>query len=297
MDEALEFAARLVGVFYALGGLVAIRAMAVSELLDRALNMITLKREPAKVVARRWLLGGGAVMTGASGVAAALLSFWAVPLFAANLVVQAGWLAWARTAFPPEDEEEATGRRRTTNAALGYAALTLLVLYLWRQGRLSGALDPWTAVPTALALLGYGAYLLRSLFWRSKGGWGGGDDDDYGEADGEADTVKHPSRIRFTVHPWRYPILDAEDDYPYNHFELLDIEVADEIEAWHDAYVALFIAAGEDAETVFRSEEEEAAHRAKGAEFVQYLRDTYGRDNVEGPIYVPPAQVRGESAC
>lgn len=296
MDEVLEIAARLAGVFYALGGLVAIRAMAVSEMLDRALNMITLKQEPAKAVVRRWLLGTGAVLTGASGVAAALLSSWAVPLFAANLGAQAGWLAWARTAFPPEDEEDAVGRRRTTNAALGCAVLTLLVLYLWREGRLAGPLDPWTAVPTAAATLGYGAYLLRSLFWRSKGGWDGGDDDDYVEADGEADTVKHPSRIRFTVHPWRYPILDADDDYPYNHFDLLDIEVADEIEEWHDAYVALFIAAGEGAETVFPSEEEEAAHRAKGAEFVEYLRGTYGRDNVEGPIYVPVADVRAESA-
>lgn len=294
MDEVLEIAARLAGAFYAVGGLIAIRAMAMSEMLDRALNMITLKREPAKTVVRRWLLGAGAVLTGASGVAAALLSFWAMPLFAANLGAQAGWLAWARTAFPPEDEEDAAGRRRTTNAALGYAVLTLLVLYLWRQGRLSGALDPWTAVPTGLATLGYGAYLLRGLRWPSKGGWSGGGGDN-AEADYPVDTVRHPSRIRFTVHPWRYPILDADDDYPYNHFELLDVEVAGEIEEWHDAYVALFMAAGEGAKTVFPSEAEEAAHRAKGAEFVDYLRGTYGRDNVEGPIYVPLAEVRADS--
>lgn len=289
MDEVLEIAARLAGVFYALGGLVAIRTMAVSELLDRALNMITLKREPAKAVVRRWLLGIGAALTGASGVAAALMSVWAVPLFAANLGAQAGWLAWARTAFPPEDEEDALGRRRTTNAALGYAAITLLILYLWHEGRLAGVLDPWTAVPVAAATLGYGAYMLRSLFWRPGGGWSGGEAD---EAAGSSDQpVRHPARIRFTVHPWRYPILDAEDDYPYNHFELLDIEVADEIEAWHDAYVTLFLAAGEEATTAFPSPEEEAAHRAKGAEFVEYLRGTYGRDNVEGPFYVPLSEV------
>ena len=295
MEEIPEIAARLAGALYAVGGLIAIRAMAVSEMLDRALNMITLKREPARVVARRWLLGAGAVLTGASGVAAALLSSWAVPLFVVNLALQAGWLMWARTAFPPEDAEEAADRRRTTNAALGCAALTLLVVYLWRDGRLAAPLDPWTALPTAAALLGYGAYLVHGLRWRSKSGWDGGGDDDAAEALSDP-PARHPSRIRFTVHPWRYPILDAGDDYPHNHFDLLDIVVADEIEEWHGAYVALFAAAGEGARTVFASEEEEEAHRAKGAEFVEYLRGIYGRDNVEGPFYVPLADVRAESA-
>lgn len=296
--EILEIAARLAGAFYAFGGLIAIRSMAMSELLDRAIAMIKLQKEPRKVLVRRLLLGVGGALTGASGFAAALLSWWAVPLFIANMAAQAGWLVWARSAFPPEDEDDAKGRRSTTNAALGYAAVTVAVLYLWRDGRLAPPDHLWTAVPVAIATLGYFAYLYRSLYWSPKGGgaFGGDDDDDEAEEYREPDPVRHPSRIRFVVHPWRYPIVDADDDRLLNHFELLDPIDAGDIEAWHDRYVDFFIKAGEDAATAFPTPEEEAAHRAEGEKFVDLLKLIYGRENVEGPIYVPVEDVRLESA-
>lgn len=296
--DFLEIAARLAGAFYALGGLVAIRSLAVSEMLDRAIAMIKLRREEPKVLVRRLLLGVGGALTGASGFAAALLSWWAVPLFLANVAAQAGWLVWARSAFPPEDEDDRKGRRSTTNAALGYAAVAVAVLYLWRDGRLAPFDHPWTAVPVAAAALGYFAYLVRSLYWAPKGGgiFGGGDGDDW-EEQRESDRVRHPARISFIVHPWRYPIVDADDDRLLNHFELLpDIEVAEEIEAWHDRYVGWFVEAVDDAATAFPTPEHEAAHRAEGERFVEYLRATYGRENVEGPVYVPIGDVRLESA-
>jgi hypothetical protein len=164
----VEHAIRAVGLFYALGAVFLIRQMAVAELMDRALAAIEMKGEAGKQIVRRWLLGAGAAFTGTSGVAALLLSSWALPLFALNMVLQAGWLVWAASAFPPEDEEDALGRRRTLNAAFFYATVTVTVFALGFEGRLR----PWgewqSAVPVAAATLAYFVYLARSLsgMWR-----------------------------------------------------------------------------------------------------------------------------------
>lgn len=159
----MEYVVRAVGLFYAAGAIFLIRQMALSEALDMALSAVKLEREPAKHLARRWLLGTGAALTGASGVAALLASVWALPLFVLNLLLQGGWLLWAAKAFPPEDAEDALGRRRTFNAFFFYATVTATVFALaWE-----GALRPWdefgTAVPVAAATLGYFVYLLRSM--------------------------------------------------------------------------------------------------------------------------------------
>lgn len=164
----VEYAIRAIGLFYAFGAVFLIRQMAMAEVLDRALAAIELKGEQKKQVVRRWLLGAGAALTGASGVAALLMSSWALPLFAVNMVLQAGWLVWAATAFPPEDEEDALGRRRTMNAAFFYATVTVTVFALGFEG----CLRPWdewqSAVPVAAATLAYFVYLARSLsgMWR-----------------------------------------------------------------------------------------------------------------------------------
>lgn len=178
----VEYAIRAIGLFYALGAVFLIRQMAMAEVLDRALSAIELKGEATKQIVRRWLLGAGAALTGASGVAALLLSSWALPLFALNLVLQAGWLIWAASAFPPQDEEDALGRRRTLNAAFFYATVTVTVFAFGFEGRLR----PWNewqgAVPVAAATLAYFVYLARSLsgMWRParKERPGPADDDD-----------------------------------------------------------------------------------------------------------------------
>ena len=287
----IEIAVRAVGLFYAAGAILLIRQMAMSEVLDRAIAAINLRREETKVIVRRWLLGAGAALTGASGAAALLLSWWAVPLFAANLVLQGAWLAWAVRAFPPEDEEEALGRRRTFNAFFFYATVTVTVFALAYEGRLR----PWgewqTALPVAVAVAAYTIYLARCLGWLAPSGRGGdaADDEDfdpaaYGDAEEE---IRHPSRIRFEVHPWRYPVVDADDGRLLSHYTYLDYETANEIEAWHSDYAGFVTGAGEGATSVFPSEEVEAEHRAQAEGFVEHLRAIYGRENVEGPVYLP----------
>ena len=282
----VEYLVRGVGLLYALGAIFLIRQMALSEVLDRAIALMKARPEPRKQIVRRWLLGGGAVLTGASGVAALLLSSWALPLFVLNLVAQAIWLVWATTAFPPEDEEDALGRRRTMNAAFLCATVAATVFALAFEGRLR-PWDEWqSALPVALALAGYAVYALRSF-----GAFATGTRNETGDGLDEVqpiDRIRHPSRIRFEVHPWRYPIVDADDGRLLSHFELLpDYEMAEDIEAWHDRFVDYVSESIGGPGTVFPSPEVEAAHRAEGEKFVEYLRDTYGRDNVEGPIYLP----------
>lgn len=159
----LEYAVRAVGFFYALGAIFLIRQMAVSDFLDRAIAAVKLEEQPRKEIIRRWLLSVGAALTGASGVGILLMSSWAVPLFVANLVIQVGWLAWSATSFPPQDQEDALGRRRSFNAAFFYATMTVTACALAYEGRLR----PWdelqTAGPTIVATFGYFAYLLRSM--------------------------------------------------------------------------------------------------------------------------------------
>lgn len=161
----LEYLVRGVGLFYALGAVFLIRQMVMSEVLDRALNLIQMTHEPGKVVMRRWLLGAGAVFTGASGVAALLFSSWALPTFAVNLALQGGWLVWAARAFPPQDAEDALGRRRTFNAFFFFATMTVTVFALGYEGRLRPWNELQTALPVVAALAGFAIYLVRGLRW------------------------------------------------------------------------------------------------------------------------------------
>jgi len=292
----LDIAARAIGVFYFVGGIFVIRQMAFSELLDQVTRAISLERRQPKDGMKLWLLGAGAVLTSGGGAALGVLSAWALPIFAVNLLSQLVWLVWARSAFPVEDDEDRLGRDRTRNAAILYAAMLAGVAALWSAGRLAPLGAPTTAV-TLVGLVGAAAYALYSLGRTPRSGWSNDDDGTDWKAEArereEAEKLaadpdyRHPSRIRFEVHPYRYPIVDADDGRLLNHFTYLQVEDADEIEAWHDEYINYVIARSPGAKTVFPSEEVENAHRARAEEFVALLKMTYGRDNVEGPFYLP----------
>jgi hypothetical protein len=150
--DPIDIAARLVGAFYAFGGVMALRAVAMDALLDRALSALSASSPRRKDAVRRRVLASGAVLTALSGLGLAMMSGWAPRLFLANLTVQAGWLLWARTAFPPTDEAEARGRRSVINAAVGWIVATALVLWLEWNGRLGDPGDP-----LALTVLGIAA--------------------------------------------------------------------------------------------------------------------------------------------
>jgi hypothetical protein len=276
---------RIVGIFYLLSGLAGMRAMAVDSLLDKVLAGITLKPTERKEVVRRWFLVSGSATVGLSGAALMVLSLWAVPLFVVATLLQAAWLIWARTNYVPESDDEVRGRRQSTNAAIIYAAMTAMVVWVGAAGMLMPWLDPWALfIPVAGLLL---AYLVRHLFWKpGKGKW----DDDTDDPPFEAAPLAPLYRIHIEPKWGGYPLEDADTNLGIAYGDYLDDPLADRIYEWTCAFHG-----DDDYETQafwarFDSPEAEAAHRAEGRAIVAELETIFGPGNITGPVY--PADIR-----
>jgi hypothetical protein len=140
-----QFGAIAVGAFYVFAGVVVLRAMA----LDRVMNqLLVVLNEPSapKEVLRSRVLAIGAYLTLGSGVALMFLSPLAAPAFVVSALWQGGYLLWAERALPPEDDDEARGRRQTKNAFVVYLAATGFVLWL----AMKGLLRPWDVEALAI---------------------------------------------------------------------------------------------------------------------------------------------------
>ncbi|MGL4322954.1 MAG: hypothetical protein ACRCTD_02850 [Beijerinckiaceae bacterium] len=133
---SVDFAAlglRAVGAFYIFAGVVALRAITMDRLMDGMLGALTGEMRAPRDTIRRLLLAGGAVLTLAGGVALALLHNWSPFLMLASALTQVVWLACAHQHFPPQDADDARGRRQTANAFVIYLLATAFVLLLWRS--------------------------------------------------------------------------------------------------------------------------------------------------------------------
>lgn len=267
--DIVEVVFRAVGIFYAIGALAVIRSLTFSELIDRAIDMIALKKEEPKRIVRRWLLGTGGALTGTGGVALAVMSAWAVPIFILNLAVQAGWLFWAASAFPVEDEEDVAARRKTLNAALGCALMAVGVVWLFRSGRLSDYGEPISAGLTALAAVFYLALLIHQLSFRSRG-----------NLDGDRE---RPRRVVLSLDDGDVLLRDADTGFSVHLHAVLPFDLAEWISAWHDQWCETMA----EHDGGFASSEAEASHRAEAAEIMRELEAVFGQGNVEGPEGYP----------
>ena len=133
MQTALPWILFTLGVFYAAGGVVLVRRMAVDTFLDKALAALTMKTNKAEETATR-ILTAGAWLTLASGLTLMAQSRAALVVFAVNIALQAGYLIWAQRARPPEDELERRGRKATINAFFIYVGVFGLVILMEQQG-------------------------------------------------------------------------------------------------------------------------------------------------------------------
>lgn len=122
----MEWAARAIGVFYALGGLMLLYQAWLNWRLQRALSGLISVPTAEQVADGVIALGGVLVL--ASGAALAALSAWAVVAFLAGWVIQAAYLLWANRS--DLNDPAAAGRRRSVHAFAGYTAATGLVLWL-----------------------------------------------------------------------------------------------------------------------------------------------------------------------
>jgi hypothetical protein len=135
--EGLGWFGRGVGVFYLAGGLFALRAWRMNAFLDSAIARISLEATDPGERTRSLAMLITSGLTALSGLLLVFLLKAAVAAFLLNAASQAAYLAWARKALPPEDESDALGRRRTTNAFFIWLVITGLVLLLFERGVLT----------------------------------------------------------------------------------------------------------------------------------------------------------------
>lgn len=154
--DPTDIGLRIVGAFYAFAGVVATRAVITSNMLDRALLAISMKKAPWHETAQTaWLFVASLiVLTGGSALMLRLEA--AVWLFLVSAILQALYIfVIAPRWFDVEDPPDPLGRQRTTNAFVIYLAATALVVWAFATGRLLRA----EQLPTP-ALLGTGSTLL-----------------------------------------------------------------------------------------------------------------------------------------
>lgn len=128
----MEWAARAIGVFYVLGGLMLLYQAWLNWRLQRAVACLIPLTAHEQVADGLIALGGLLVL--ASGIALAALSAWAVTAFLAGWTIQAAYLLWAARCAAPREPVAVVGRRRSIHAFAGYTAVTGLVLLLPLMG-------------------------------------------------------------------------------------------------------------------------------------------------------------------
>ena len=281
---AAELALRAIGAFYIFAGIVGMRAMVMDHLMDQVLAGIALQPIPTKDHYRRWLLVSSVLAIGMGGMALLVLNLWAVPLFLFGATTQAFYLVWARTAFPPEDESERTGRRQTTRAAMLYGAATLLVGIAASFGTLRPWFDPW-ALTIPVMGLGLLSLIGRHFLWDTRRNGGLSWDDAEPEP---REIPPAPPRVRLAPAWGGYPLRNADSGDGVIYDDYLPPELADRLYEWSRAFHG-----GDDEEVQefwaeFDDAADEAAHRAEGASIVAGLRAIF--DEAEGPAY--PADIR-----
>lgn len=146
---------RAAGVFYAAGALLIATALK-PDVGDTILAALSSAAERRAARERRLWLGGGAIVTMASGLALALLWEGAAALFVLGVLQQAVYLGWAAPRrLDPDDPPDADGRRSTVNAFSVYAVVGAAVVAAWAQG----ALLPTERIATAPMLVAAGGFL------------------------------------------------------------------------------------------------------------------------------------------
>ena len=305
--RALTLALRLLGLFYLGGGLAATLMLARGRWIEAATEALEGGVETRHRL-RYALLAAVGALTATSGLALLALHRSAPALMAATLAAQGLWLAYAGRAFPPQDEDDATGRARTFRAAVLYAAATAFVV--WAVGDGGVALAPHTGVAVALAALLAGALAYAAWSWRAVAPrepaddvpWPD-DDDDGGEQETQNDPRNEAGRILDHDAPGPRPadgprrlllapraggtaLRDGDDGAPWEPEELgLPGDVIDRIRCLEMDVIE----AAEETPDGPRLSPEALSRLAPEAQAIaQALAELYGPGNVEWRL--PPAR-------
>jgi len=286
----MTIAAYIIGAFYVFVGLVVLRTMAMDCLLDDAIAKITLQPTEEKEKVKSFLLTLGGILTFAGGVALAMLSLWALPLFAANVLAQGGYLLWALKHAKPEDALEVKGRQQTINAFVLYCAAFVFVIFCWNEGvfaaRWNFAGLPPLLLEAAFILVLTGFFvwyfLIRTRLAKpasSAFGWTGG-------ASADSDTYDKPiGAVRVAPEYGCWPLWNDEggDCLHPNDLDLSN-DLARRILDWDEKFQAT-LNNDDPAASGFATPEEEAAHLAEGRAIAEVIRIEWRGDvilNLDG---------------
>lgn len=290
-----EWGVRALGLFWFVGGVMTLRALRQARPLDALMAALQGGARPRDRV-RAALLTFGAVLTTASGVALAALDRVAPGLMIANAVVQAIWLVYAASAFPPEDEEDLVGRRRVRNAFVLWTVATVAVVAAAVSGSLVLGVQPLTEAVISIGAVAVSAFEARAVFGR------GADDGAEAATTDDDPTVLYapfdPSvRRRLMIAPNIYtpPLRDVDTDETF-HPEALDLAAdlvvrIDDLE--HDVREAL-APSRDDPEVFVLTPEAHAGFAARIAVLVEELRPHALDGEVEW--WLPPVEDAAASA-
>ena len=228
----LALVAFAIGLFYAVGGVLLMRRLALETVMDQVLAALGDPDAGAEQRRTR-LMTLGAVLTLASGLSLMLLSRWAPAIFAVSALAYGAYLAWSARALPPQDALERDGRRATVRAFLLYLGVFAFVLLLERAGMLRGWFEPALLEP--LLLLGCSAALAWAVQRPTRAG-----PSPAGLTPRE-DPRAPPRPVALRLQPgYRWPPLrDDEEGHAVDPAGLgLSAALAERIAAWDAAFQA-----------------------------------------------------------
>ncbi len=204
-----DWVVRALGVFWFAGGMVTLRALGVSRVIDAAISAIRGRRTTRDLV-RSSLLALGAVLTALAGFLLAALDRFALATLLANAVVQAIWLVYAARHFPPEDADDRAGRAQTRNAFLFWLAGSAAVIAAERAGAVQFAALPMVEVVAGVAALTALVWQGREIVRMHRTPSLGPMDD--GEVDaGEERPFVQPKGVVLAPEVGCWPMWDADD--------------------------------------------------------------------------------------
>jgi hypothetical protein len=165
MDDLLRLVLRLVGAFYLLTAVFALRAVAMDRLLSAALNAIAPGKEhatPAERVRNRFLTVSS-LLIGTSSLALLALLDLAAPLMLASVALQVVYLAYlGPRCIDPEEPPEPGSRQKSVLATGMIAAAAALACAAWWRGSLVSVSEtPIAAALAAAGLIALLAYAYR----------------------------------------------------------------------------------------------------------------------------------------
>ncbi len=242
--DGTEIALRFIGAFYTLAGLVTARAALTSNLLDKAISAIAMKK-PDRIDTHRtiWLVVLSILMF-ASGVALMLLLGPAAWLFAAGAIVQALYfVALGPYYFDVAEPPEPDARRRTINAFVIYCAATAFVIWAAYTGRLVPVTDAagWLLGAGIAAIALHVGYIARHMLWAPKrqsafGDFDGGDTShDANDTDHTGAALADSRRIKVMADYSCYPLwaMDEGKIGPFapNHLGV-SLELENDLWSW-----------------------------------------------------------------